>query len=37
MIDLILAAYIAIANPVKVPVKKENIEVSKHIDMIQIV
>ena len=35
MIDLILAAYVAIANPVKVPVKKEKIEVSKHIDMIK--
>ena len=34
MIDLILAAYVAIANPVKVPVKKK-IEVSKHIDMIK--
>ena len=39
MIELILAAYVAIANPVKVPVKvpvkKEKIEVSKHIDMIK--
>lgn len=31
MIDLILAAYVAIANPVK----KEKIEVLKHIDMIK--
>lgn len=35
MIDLILAAYIAIANPIEVPVKKEKIEVSKHIDIIK--
>lgn len=35
MIDLILAAYVAIASPLKVPVKKEKIEVSKHIDIIK--
>ena len=35
MIELILASYVAIANPLKVPVKKETIEVSKHIDMIK--
>ena len=35
MIELILAAYVAIANPLKVPVEKEKIEVSKHIDIIK--
>jgi hypothetical protein len=35
MIDLILAAYVATAKPIKVPVKKEKIEVSKHIDIIK--
>jgi len=36
MINLILAAYIATANPIKLPpVKKEKIEVSKQIDIIK--
>jgi hypothetical protein len=35
MIDLILAAYIATAKPIKIPAKKEKIEVSRHIDIIK--
>lgn len=35
MIDLILAAYVATAKPIKAPVKKEKIEVSRRIEFIK--